>query len=200
MFSNVNNDNFSRECYSKNARQDERNETYRDRIFDVRKFDLSRQVRAWRGVWGAYGEDDGVGEVDLLEEGLPLRVGILQLLHGEGEVGDDEHQQNEVEWDRIPSDPQLPLQPQEPRLPRRLQLPPRGERREARGERLGVGAIAEGNVIVAFDAWAVLLAEEEVVGLAAVEAGMSGGDAKDRLTEILASRRATGTVTMRREP
>ena len=43
------------------------------------------------------GEDDGVDEVDLLEKGLPLRVGILELLHGEDEVGDNKHKHNKVE-------------------------------------------------------------------------------------------------------
>ncbi len=139
-----------------------------------------------------YGEDGGVGEVDLLEEGLPLGIGILELLHGEDEVGDDEHEQSEVEGIRVPRAPQIPLQPQEPRLPRRLNPPPRGERREARGERLGIGAIAQGHGLLAVDTWVVLLAEDEVVGLAAIEAGGSGVDAKDRITEILATRGAAG--------
>ena len=45
------------------------------------------------------GEDNGVDKVDLLEEGLPRGVGVLELLHGEDEVGDYEHKHNEVEGD-----------------------------------------------------------------------------------------------------
>ncbi len=45
------------------------------------------------------GEDNCVDEVDLFEKGLPRGVGVLELLHGEDEVGDYEHKHSEVEGD-----------------------------------------------------------------------------------------------------
>ncbi len=46
----------------------------------------------------------------MLKDGMPDRVCILELLHGEVEVGDDEHEHGNVEGI---------IEPQELRLPRR---------------------------------------------------------------------------------
>ena len=64
----------------------------------------------------------------MLEDGMPGRVGILELLHGEDEVGDDEHEHGDVEGIRVPRTPQPPLQPQESHLPRQRNLPAMSER------------------------------------------------------------------------
>ncbi len=68
----------------------------------------------------------------MLEKGLPRGVVVLQLLHGEDEVGDNEHKHNEVEGERVPGAAQPHLHPQEPRLPRGLGATPRREGGEAR--------------------------------------------------------------------
>ncbi len=63
----------------------------------------------------------------MLEDGMPGppgRVCILELLHGEVEVGDDGHEHGDVEGI---------TEPQELRLPRQLNLPARSARRGPKG-------------------------------------------------------------------
>ena len=74
-----------------------------------------------RGVTDA--EDDGVRQVDVLEIALPGRVAVLELLHREGEVGDDEEEHCYVEGHRVPDSLKVGLEPQEASLAPDVQAP-----------------------------------------------------------------------------
>ena len=89
------------------------------------------------------------------------------LLDGEDEVGRDEGEDGHVEGDRVPHGLQPLLHPREARLARVLPPPPICHRRDPTDQPARIGQ----DLFAAFVEQAVTVsADEEVVGLAVVEA------------------------------
>ena len=93
----------------------------RAKCLTERSFNQKRLFESKENKGITEAEDDGVSQVNVLEVVLPVRVIVLELLHREDKVGDNEKKHDSVETLRIPDALKVRLEPQKPVLALELQ-------------------------------------------------------------------------------
>ena len=97
----------------------------------------------WRAEF-TNAEQDGVGHIDSLKKALPAWVVVLELLHSENEVRDDEEQHDHVERKGIPDFLEESLQSDESGLAAEVHLPLNSQFREHFRHFPGVVLVCQG--------------------------------------------------------